>query len=152
MQEKDNSSLLNTHDLKKPNSEIMIGSYSYEEYEQLVQSFHGHIAPGMMIGGFMVDLALKNLPEGELFDALCETRSCLPDAIQLLTPCTIGNGWLKVRNAGRYALALYEKFSGEGIRVFVDAPKLEKWPEIKSWFFKLKEKKDQDKELLMAQI
>ncbi len=129
-----------------------IGTYSYDEFVNMVESFHGHLAPGLVIGGFMVDKALKNLPEGEFFDAICETRACLPDAIQLLTPCTIGNGWLKVMNMGRYALTLYEKFGGEGIRIFVDPDKLGKWPEVNSWFFKLKPKKEQDFQLLMDQI
>jgi formylmethanofuran dehydrogenase subunit E len=129
-----------------------IGDYSFEEYIEMVKSFHGHVAPGLVIGGFMVDLALKNIPKGELIDAVCETRSCLPDAIQLLTPCTIGNGWLRVVNLGRYALTLYEKYEGKGIRVFMDSAKVEAWPEIKSWFFKLKPKKDQDFQLLMSQI
>ena len=31
----------------------------------------------------MVDGAYKHLPEGGFFDALCETRACLPDAIQI---------------------------------------------------------------------
>ncbi|MCX5844063.1 MAG: formylmethanofuran dehydrogenase subunit E family protein [Deltaproteobacteria bacterium] len=115
-----------------------IGSYSYEEYLHLVKSFHGNLAPGLIIGGFMVDLALKELPEGELFDAMCETPVCLPDAVQILTPCTIGNGWLKIVNFGRFALALYEKNEGQGIRVYMDSARLEPWPEIKSWFFKLK--------------
>jgi len=123
---------------------MTIGPYTYEEYLEQVRRFHGHIAPGMVIGGFMVDLALKNLPEGEFFDALCETGACLPDAIQLLTPCTIGNGWLKVINMGRYALTLYEKFGGRGVRVYVNAEKTDAWPELKSWYFKLKPKKEQD--------
>ena len=59
---------------------------------------------GVVIGGFMVDMAYKHLPEGVLLDAFCETEKCLPDAIQLLTPCTMGNGWLKVNNIGRFAL------------------------------------------------
>jgi formylmethanofuran dehydrogenase subunit E len=63
----------------------------------------------------MVDLALSILPRGILFDAIAETGHCLPDAIQLLTPCTVGNGWLKVRDLGRFALALYDKQSGEGV-------------------------------------
>ena len=100
----------------------------------------------------MVDLAYRYLPEKGLFDALCETPKCLPDAIQLLTPCTVGNGWLTVVNVGRYALTLYKKESGEGVRVFVDTEKLEAWPELKTWFFKLKPKKEQDWELLAAQI
>jgi len=129
-----------------------IGSYTYEEYVNLIKSFHGSVAPGMIIGGFMVDLALKNLPEGEFFDAICETRSCLPDAIQLLTPCTIGNGWLTVENLGRYALTVYEKYGGQGVRVWVDSAKIENWPEIKSWFFKLKPKDQQDSHELYAQI
>ncbi|MBW2217489.1 MAG: formylmethanofuran dehydrogenase subunit E family protein, partial [Deltaproteobacteria bacterium] len=85
-----------------------IGPYTFDEFVPIVENFHGFAAPGVLIGGFMVDLALRNLPEGEFFDAVCETPKCLPDAIQLLTPGTIGNGWLKVVNFGRYALSLYE--------------------------------------------
>ena len=129
-----------------------IGPYTYEEYVDQVKRFHGHVAPGLLLGGFMVDLALKNLPEGEFFDALCETRACLPDAIQLLTPCTIGNGWLKVINMGRYAVTLYEKFGGAGIRVYVDASRIDAWPEFKAWYFKHKPKKEQDFDRLMAEI
>jgi formylmethanofuran dehydrogenase subunit E len=125
-----------------------IGPYSVEDYMHLVKSFHGNIAPGIIIGGFMVDLAVKSLPEGILFDAVCETSACLPDAVQLLTPCTIGNGCLKVVEFGRYALCLYDKYQGHGIRVLVDTEKLEQWPEIKTWFLKLKPIKEQDSKIL----
>src|SRR4030042_1863444 len=67
-------------------------SYTFEEYFERVQSFHGFAAPGVVIGGFMVDLAYQHLPEDRLFDAICETAKCLPDAIQLLTSCTVANG------------------------------------------------------------
>lgn len=129
-----------------------IGTYSYEEYVQLVISFHGAAAPGLLIGGFIVDLALKNLPEGEFFDAICETPVCLPDSVQLLTPCTVGNGWLTVLNFGKFAVTLYDKKSGNGTRVYLDMQKLKKWSEVNSWFLKLKTKKEQDHELLMSQI
>ncbi|HOG17952.1 MAG TPA: formylmethanofuran dehydrogenase subunit E family protein [Syntrophales bacterium] len=129
-----------------------IGTYTYEEYVHVVESFHGHLAPGLVIGGFIVDLALKNLPAGDLFDAICETSVCLPDAVQLLTPCTIGNGWVKIVDTGRFAVTLYEKESGRGVRVYLDTEKLKDWPEVHSWFFKLKPKKEQDKDLLFAQI
>ena len=131
---------------------MKIGSYTYDEYLEAVRRFHGTVAPGVVLGGFMVDLALGNLPEGEFFDALCETRACLPDAIQLLTPCTTGNGWLKVVDLGRYALALYDKASGRGVRVYVDASKMEGWPGLKSWYFKLKPKKQQDSVRLLEEI
>lgn len=62
-----------------------------------------------MIGGIMADFAMQQLPSNTLFDAISETTYCLPDAVQLLTPCTTGNGWLRVFNLGRYALSLYDK-------------------------------------------
>ena len=90
-----------------------IGSYSFDEFLQLVKSFHGYAAPGVVIGGIMVDLARRQLAAEVLFDAVSETRNCLPDAIQILTPCTIGNGWLKVVNLGRFAFSLYDKYQGD---------------------------------------
>jgi len=129
-----------------------ISTYSFEEYVRLVEPFHGAVAPGVVVGGFMVDLAMSRMPEGTVFDAICETTACVPDAIQLLTRCTIGNGWLRVFNLGRFALSLYDKYEGQGIRVFIDPPKLEPWPEIKAWLFKLKPKFEQDEELLISQI
>src|SRR5208282_754967 len=59
-------------------------AYTFEEYSALVRKFHGSAAPGVMIGGFMVDLAYSRLPSGGLFDVICETAKCLPDAVQLL--------------------------------------------------------------------
>jgi len=129
-----------------------ICTYSYEEYLHLVKSFHGNLAPGLIIGGFMIDLAMKNLPEGEFFDAVCETPVCLPDAVQILTPCTIGNGWLSIVNFGKFAVTLYEKYSGRGVRVYLDMKKMEAYPEVCDWYLKKKKKNEQDKDLLMAQI
>lgn len=129
-----------------------ICTYSYEEYLQLVKSFHGSLAPGLLIGGFMIDLAMKHLPPGEFFDAVCETSSCLPDAIQILTPCTTGNGWLSVVDFGKFAVTLYEKYSGAGIRVYLDIDKLNQWSEVHDWYLKKKKKAEQDSELLLAQI
>ncbi|MCK9274610.1 MAG: FmdE family protein [Syntrophales bacterium] len=129
-----------------------VGIYSFEEYIHLVKSFHGSVAPGIIIGGFMVQLAKSRMPENVLCDVLCETPACLPDAVQLLTPCTIGNGWLKIVDLGRYAVTFYDKYTGEGIRVFLDAAKLDGRQEIKNWYLKLKPKKEQDLELLLDQI
>ncbi|MEN6621270.1 MAG: formylmethanofuran dehydrogenase subunit E family protein [Smithella sp.] len=129
-----------------------ICKYSYEEYLDRVKSFHGHVAPGLLIGGFIIDLAMKNLPEGEFFDAVCETPVCLPDAVQILTPCTIGNGWLSIIPFGRFAVAFYEKYTGAGVRVYLDTEKLNNWPEVRDWYFKKKKKSEQNKELLLSQI
>ena len=134
------------------NQTLSICDHTYDEYLEMIRDFHGYVAPGVVIGGFMVDLAKRNLPPGEMFDVVCETAACLPDAVQLLTLCTVGNGWLKVIDLGRFALAFYEKYAGDGIRVYTDTARLESWPELKQWFFKLKPKQEQDTDLLMEQI
>lgn len=131
---------------------INVCGYSFESYLAMIKEFHGHVAPGVVIGGLMVDLAKRHLPQVKFFDAVCETRSCLPDAIHLLTPCTVGNGWLRVVDSGRFALSLFEKYTGIGSRVSVDSRKLDKWPELKAFFFKLVPKKEQDSGALMGEI
>jgi formylmethanofuran dehydrogenase subunit E len=127
-------------------------TYAFETFLEAVRRFHGHVAPGLVLGGKMVHVAMSGLPPGILYDALCETANCLPDAIQMLTPCTIGNGWLRVEPLGRFALALFDKSTGRGLRASLDAGRLEAWPEVAAWFFKLKGKADQDADLLMQQI
>ncbi|OPY00161.1 MAG: FmdE, Molybdenum formylmethanofuran dehydrogenase operon [Syntrophorhabdus sp. PtaB.Bin047] len=131
---------------------MMVLSHTFEEFAGMVKAFHGSVAPGIMIGGSMVDLAYRCLPEGGLYDVICETQKCLPDAAQLLTPCSIGNGWLRIMDTGRFSLAFYDKYTGEGIRVFIDPAKLDAWPEIRGWFLKLTPKKDQDSARLMKEI
>jgi len=126
--------------------------YSFEESLELVQSFHGFPAPGLVSGIKMVSHAMDRLPGHILFDAICETSSCLPDAIQILTLCTIGNAWLKICDFGKFALTLYDKSNGKGIRVFLDPLKLEQWPEFYGWFYKLKPKKEQDTDRLLDEI
>lgn len=83
-----------------------IGNYTFNEFRQLAENFHGYAAPGLLVGGYMVEKARKELPKGTLFEAVVESAKCLPDAVQLLTPCSIGNQRLKILNLGRYALSL----------------------------------------------
>ena len=114
--------------------------FDLEEYAHLVESFHGCIAPGLIVGGFMVNLARRSLPEGTLFNALCETTACLPDAIQLLTPCTVGNYALNSLIFARFALSLFDKDKGNGCRVSLESKKVDQWPEIKTWLFQVETK------------
>ncbi len=131
---------------------MKIRNYTFSEYLDLVKEFHDHLAPGMVCGGFMIELAYQHLDEDGFYDAISETPACIPDAVQILTPCSIGNGWIKIINTGRFALILYDKYTGAGIRITIDPVKLETWSEIKSWALKLKPKKDQDSALLFKQI
>lgn len=129
-----------------------IGKYTFSEFSELARSFHGYPAPGLLIGGYMVEAAKAKLPEGTLFEAVVETGKCLPDAVQLLTLCSTGNNWMKVIHLGRYALSLYDKYTFEGWRVSIDPDKLEDFPEIRDWFLKKKTKAEQDTEKLFAEI
>jgi len=133
-------------------TDVRMGPYTFDEFTEAVRKFHGYAAPGLIIGGFMVQSARRHIPEGVLFDAIAETSSCLPDAVQLLTPCTAGNGWLRVHDLGRYALSLFDKRTGAGVRVFLDPAKLDPWPLIRAWFLKLTPKRDQDPDGLREEM
>lgn len=126
--------------------------YTFEESLEKARAFHGYPAPGLIIGFRMVTLAMRQLPENILFEAVLETRSCLPDAVQVLTPCTVGNNWLKIMDLGRFALALYDKHTGKGVRVGIDSSGLKNWPEFYAWFYKTKAKHEQDTGALVKDI
>jgi formylmethanofuran dehydrogenase subunit E len=131
---------------------MKIGPYDFDQFLDLVRRFHGYAAPGVVMGGCMVETALQSMPPDVLYDAVAETRKCLPDAVQLLTPCTLGNGWLRVVDLGRFAVSLYDKDRGHGVRVSVDVEALDGWSEVKAWLLKLKPKAEQDARLLLEQI
>ncbi|CCH50218.1 FmdE family protein [Pseudodesulfovibrio piezophilus] len=127
-------------------------SFSFYSFMELATWFHNYPAPGLLLGGFMVEEAKRYIPDGVLYDAVSETTWCLPDAIQLLTPCTLGNGWLRVRNNAVYALSLFDKHSGEGVRVRLDPEKLDAFPHTLCWLMKTKPKNQQDSEALRHEI
>jgi len=129
-----------------------VGYYSFEEFLELVKNFHGYPAPGVILGGYMVAKAQERIPDGVLYDAISETSWCLPDSIQILTPCTTGNGWLKISNLGLYALSLYDKYDGKGTRVYLDPSKLDQYPGIGDWYLKRKPKREQDTSALLEEI
>ena len=126
--------------------------FSFDDFVELATWFHNYPAPGLLLGGYMVEAAKRCMDEGVLFDALSETSWCLPDAVQLLTPCTIGNGWLRIKNTGVYALSLFDKHTGEGVRVRLDPAKLEKFPHTLCWLMKTKPKNEQDSDALRKEI
>jgi formylmethanofuran dehydrogenase subunit E len=131
---------------------VNVGKYTFAEFAGHTAAFHGYAAPGVLIGGYMVEAARKALPRGTLFEALVETHKCLPDAVQLLTPCSTGNNRLFVLPLGRYALSLFDKYTGEGARVHLDVEKLAEFPAIRAWFLKTTAKAEQDDRLLQEAI
>ena len=132
--------------------EIMIAGKPLEAFMEEIRKFHGWVAPGVLLGGFMVDYALKLIGMEVEADAIVETRFCLPDAVQLLTPCTCGNGWMKVLDWDKFALSLYDKKTREGFRVRLDVDKSAAFPNLYNWFMKLVKKKDLPLEVLNQTI
>jgi formylmethanofuran dehydrogenase subunit E len=117
-----------------------------------IQKFHGWVAPGVLLGGFMVDWAVELVGQKTEADAIVETRYCLPDAVQLLTPCTCGNGWMKILDWDKYALSLYDKRTRQGFRVWLDVGKSMGFPNLYNWFMRKVEKKDLPLEVLNQTI
>lgn len=121
------------------------------EFKSLVDkvyALHVKIAPAIPIAVAMVNLARKKLGDVKLkVVAISETRACLPDAIQVMTGCTIGNGYLKIYDdIGRYALTLFDRADGRGIRVYVDLKKIvkETMPETYKFYRRLRDPRVND--------
>ena len=94
--------------------DIVVCGYKTADLLKKIEGFHAHVAPGLVLGAFMVDLAQRLMGPGAIADAVVETRKCLPDAIQIFTPCTIGNGWMTVLDWRKFAITLYDKETFQG--------------------------------------
>ncbi len=108
-----------------------------EDYFAKGAKFHGHLSPGLAIGIFMVDLAQEILGPRELVDVVVETKLCLPDAVQIMTPCTYGNGWMRVKDWGKFALTLHDKQRLDGVRVYLNMEKVKDYPHLYQWHLRL---------------
>jgi formylmethanofuran dehydrogenase subunit E len=125
---------------------------SYEEFTNAIERFHGWKAPGVVIGGLMVDLAQEHIGAGVEADAIVETIHCLPDAVQIFTPCTFGNGWMKVIDWDKFALTLYDKRKFEGVRVWLDLEKTRRFPDVYNWYMRLVSKAELPLDILLKSI
>ncbi|QTA90924.1 FmdE family protein [Desulfonema magnum] len=129
-------------------SDILVCGKSIKECLADIEAFHGFTAPGLVLGTFMVDWARELVGSDVEADAIVETRHCLPDAIQIFTPCSFGNGWMKVLDWGKFALSLYDKKTLEGYRVWLDLEKARQFPNIYNWYMHLVPKKELPLEVL----
>ncbi len=101
--------------------------------------FHTFPAAGLLLGVFMVDLALEKLEAkpGDRLYAVSESPKCLPDAVQVITHCTYGNHRLRVINTGRFSITINrfsEGRSARGVRVFMDTRKVAAYPTLNAWY------------------
>jgi len=108
-------------------SEEMLSTEEFKKILEEVFRFHTKRAPGLALGIVMVDFARELLgPVKGKLNAVAETQACLSDVIQVMTGCTIGNRYLKIfPDLGRFALTLYDREDGRGIRIFLDSQKVD---------------------------
>ncbi|MFA6010575.1 MAG: FmdE family protein [Desulfobacteraceae bacterium] len=130
----------------------MICGRTPEELIRDIENFHGFVAPGLLIGAYMVDLAYQRLEKDIEADAIVETRHCQQYAVQIFTRCTIGNGWLKILDFDKFALTLYNRHTLMGSRIWVDLKKTEAFPYIYKWFMGLISKRELPKDILVRDI
>lgn len=106
----------------------------FSDFVIRMEEFHGYRSPGILCGGLMIDAALKALATTPYLNVVTETVVCLPDAVQLLTPCTIGNGFLQIFDWGKFALTSYDRTTLVGVRASLDYDKLSSFKLIFNWF------------------
>ena len=123
-------------------SEVMICGVSLKEYCIRMEEFHGARSPGLLFGGIMLDLALRELGETPYLNVVTETVVCLPDAVQLLTPCTLGNGFLQVFDWGKFALTVYDRMNLHGVRAWLEPEEIDRYPLIHGWFVRSSEARE----------
>jgi formylmethanofuran dehydrogenase subunit E len=102
-----------------------------------IENFHGRQAPGLILGCLMVDLGIELLGSFSDPAAIVETQCYLPDAVQVLTPCTIGNARLVILDWGKMALCLYDRNKLAGYRIWLDLKKARLIPGIYDWHMHL---------------
>ena len=85
------------------------------------EAFHGHVCPGLSLGYRATQLAMNRLNAERSTDeelvAIVETDACSADAVQVLTGCTFGKGNFFYKDYGKMALTLFNRNSGQGVRV-----------------------------------
>jgi formylmethanofuran dehydrogenase subunit E len=115
-------------------AEPVICGVSLEDFLIRMEEFHGYRSPGLLLGGMMVDLSVRELGPTPYLNVVTETVVCLPDAVQLLTPCTMGNGFLQAFDWEKFALTGYDRLTLQGVRVWLNSSGLEGYPLIRRWF------------------
>ncbi len=91
-----------------------------EELLNQIQSFHGHLCPGLAMGIQASQIALDKIGKhaaDEEVVAIVETDMCAVDAVQFLTGCTFGKGNLIHRDFGKNAFTFVRRSDNKAIRV-----------------------------------
>lgn len=87
--------------------------------------FHGHHCPGLAIGVRASMEAIKKLnigfSEDEEVVCITENDACGVDGIQVILGCSAGKGNLIFRNRGKQAFSIFNRTTGESLRLVLKA-------------------------------
>ena len=94
------------------------------EYYKQAGNFHGHRCPGLAIGvraAFEAGQALgTQMSDRHIrIQCLAESYACWLDGIQFVLGSTLGNGALKIDDAGKSAFSFYNPETGESLRYYL---------------------------------
>lgn len=96
--------------------------YDKNLWEKCVE-FHGHECPGLAIGFKVSEAAKKKLnidfSKDEEIICVTENDACGVDAVQVILGCSIGKGNLLYRDRGKQAFSVFNRSTGENIRIIL---------------------------------
>lgn len=120
---------------------MSIGQWSHEDFIAQVLKFHGHAAPGVIIGGYMVEKARRALPEGISFRRRFRNRS-MPARRRADAHALYRGQRLAAHLQFRHLRAFCSTTStrARACRVRLDVDKLGRWPHTRIWLLKEKPK------------
>jgi formylmethanofuran dehydrogenase subunit E len=72
--------------------------------------------------------------------------------VQIFTPCTVGNGWMKILDWDKFAICLYDKRKRTGYRIWLDLEKAQKFPDLANWYLQRVSKKELPLQQLLDSI
>ncbi len=118
------------------NLNLLVGAGDAEGILEYAREFHGHVCPYLALGIRASLLAMEELGVGRLdysgsvdesILAIVESNNCFADGVQVTTGCTLGNNSLVYLDLGKTALTLVKRSRWEGVRVYADAERFEKY-------------------------
>lgn len=106
--------------------------------------FRRVVEPGIAYGIKMIfsvkkHLKIKDMKKANLL-VVAETSRCLPDAIQFLCGCTIGNRRLIIKDHGKMAATFIDRDAGRAVRVTISPTFQKRDVQHSKKFIQLKEK------------
>ncbi|WP_297436102.1 FmdE family protein [Thermococcus sp.] len=114
----------------------LVRARDYEGILSYAKEFHEHVCPYLILGIRASMIAMEELGVGRLdyggsvdesILAIVENNSCFADGVQVTTGCTFGNNSLIYVDLGKIALTLVRRSDWQGVRVYIDGEKLEKY-------------------------